>query len=187
MASMRVITGQAKGTKLASPQGQEIRPTCEMAKEAIFSILQNETPGSTVLDLFAGSGQLGIEALSRGAVLGVFVDQSRQAQRVILENLKKCGLAERARVISADYSFFLSGTTEQFDIALLDPPYKQGILEDALPKTAAVMKAGGVILCETDRNESLPETAGEFVKTREYRYGKSKITAYRHKESTGQV
>lgn len=176
---MRVITGQARGRRLLSPEGDAVRPTSEVAKEAIFSILQNETPGAHVLDLFAGSGQLGIEALSRGAVLCVFVDNSRAAGKIVAENLKKTELEGSARVLTNDYAAFLSSTGEKFDIALLDPPYEKGILQKALPRVAAVMVQTGVILCETDRGEELPETAGEFKKHKEYRYGKAKVTTYR--------
>lgn len=176
---MRVITGQARGRKLLSPVGMDIRPTSEMAKEAIFSILQNEVPGARVLDLFAGSGQLGIEALSREAGFCVFVDQSRQAQQVVRENLRKTGLSERARVAAMDFSAYLEHTADRFDIAILDPPYQKGILDTALPLTAKVMNPGGVIVCETERREVLPPQAGDFSLVREYRYGKAKITLYR--------
>nr|WP_286170866.1 16S rRNA (guanine(966)-N(2))-methyltransferase RsmD [Harryflintia acetispora] len=180
--SMRVITGQARGRRLLSPAGMEIRPTSEVAKEAIFSILQNELPGARVLDLFAGSGQLGIEALSRGAGYCVFVDVSRQAQQVVRENLQKTGLQENASVAAMDAAAYLRGSRERFDIALLDPPYQKGILEQVLPLCAALMRESGVIVCETERREDPPETAGDFTRYREYRYGKAKITVYRKRE-----
>lgn len=176
---MRVITGSARGARLLSPQGKDIRPTSEMAKEAVFSILQNEIGGACVLDLFAGSGQMGIEALSRGAVRCIFVDSAKQAQKMVQENLERTKLAPSARVVPMDFSAFLSGTAERFDIAFLDPPYHQGLLGKALPLTAAVMKPSGVIVCETDSRQALPQEAGGFVKSREYRYGKTKITLYR--------
>ena len=176
---MRVITGQARGRRLLSPVGMDIRPTSEMAKEAIFSILQNEVPGARVLDLFAGSGQLGIEALSREAGFCVFVDQSRQAQQVVRENLRITGLSKRARVAAMDFSAYLEHTADRFDIAILDPPYQKGILDTALPLAAKVMNPGGVIICETERREVLPQQVENFSLAREYRYGKAKITLYR--------
>lgn len=179
---MRVITGQARGMRLTAPNGLEVRPTSEMAKEALFSILQNETPGSRVLDLFSGSGQLGIEALSRGALSCVFVDNNRDAQRVIKENLEKTKLIDQATLVFLEAGSYLSATKERFDIALLDPPYHKGLLEKVLPLVAETMNSGGVILCETDRKEVLPSCAGSFVRVKEYRYGKSRITAYRKRE-----
>lgn len=179
---MRVITGSARGMRLRSPEGSDVRPTGEKTKEAVFSILQNEVEGAAVLDLFAGSGQLGIEALSRGARTCTFVDNSRRALDIVRENLSHTRLAEQARVHQGDSLAFLGGMPGTFDIALLDPPYRQGLLDRALPLVAAAMQPGGVIVCETDMKETLPETAGNFVRQREYRYGKSKITLYRPAE-----
>lgn len=176
---MRVITGTARGQKLAAPEGLTTRPTSDMTKEAMFSIVQFEVEEADVLDLFAGSGQLGIEALSRGARHAVFIDQSREAQTVILGNLKKTKLLDKARVALMDAASYLTGTKEQFDLIFLDPPYCQGILEQILPLAAQRLRPGGVILCETQRNETLPETAGVFSKRKEYFYGKAKVTTYR--------
>ncbi|MEG2203823.1 MAG: 16S rRNA (guanine(966)-N(2))-methyltransferase RsmD [Oscillospiraceae bacterium] len=179
---MRVITGTAKGRKLLAPEGLDTRPTSDMAKEAIFSILQFELEGALVLDLFAGSGQLGIEALSRGARGAIFIDSSREAQATILSNLDKTGLRAAARVSQMDAAMFLRGTQEQFDIALLDPPYGTGLISQALPLLVDHMNPGGLILCETERNEILPDSAGIFTEKREYRYGKAKVTTYRRVE-----
>ncbi len=179
---MRVITGKARGRKLIAPEGLQTRPTSDMTKEAMFSIVQFEVEGAQVLDLFAGSGQLGIEALSRGAGSAVFVDSSRAAQAVILQNLKKTALAENARVIQTEALSYLASCREQFDLAFLDPPYGQGILEQVLPAVAAKMRPGGVILCETERHEALPDSAGAFTRKKEYFYGKAKVTTYRMPE-----
>ena len=176
---MRVITGTARGRKLTTLEGREVRPTTDQVKEAMFSIIQFEVEGAAVLDLFAGSGQLGIEALSRGARLAVFVDQSRKAQEVIRQNLQHTGLAAQSRVAAMDAVGFLRGTRECFDIALLDPPYHAGLLEQVLPLLAPRMSPGGVILCETAVDETLPPQAGDFHIKKEYRYGKIKLTAYR--------
>lgn len=176
---MRVITGSARGARLKAPEGLATRPTSEMVKEAVFSILQNEIGGAAVLDLFAGSGQLGIEALSRGALSCVFVEQDRRAQAVIRENLRHTRLEQGARLVSGDALGFLRAGTERFSLALLDPPYGKGLLKTALPLLAGRMEPGGVILCESDRGEQLPQTAGDFQLLREYRYGRIKLTLYR--------
>lgn len=176
---MRVITGSARGRRLQTPEGLDVRPTTDQVKEAMFSIIQFEVEGAMVLDLFAGSGQLGIEALSREARFAVFVDQSRAAQEVIRQNLQTTGLAHQSRVVAMDSLAFLASAKDTFDIALLDPPYHQGILDKALPLLAAHMSPGGIILCETARDETLPEAAGDFRIKKEYRYGKIKLTAYR--------
>lgn len=181
---MRVITGSARGRKLLSPTSSDIRPTSDMVKEAIFSILQNELEGAMVLDLFAGSGQLGIEALSRGARFAVFVDSSREAQEVIRNNLQTTRLAEQGRVAAMEYQAFLAGSKDTFDIALLDPPYQQGILDKALPLLIPRMSESGVIVCETDNKELLPQRVESFVRRREYRYGRKKLTLYRKEEES---
>lgn len=179
---MRVITGSARGAKLEAPAGLSTRPTSEMTKEAVFSILHFELEGAMVLDLFAGSGQLGIEALSRGARSCIFVDTSRQAQDVIRRNLAAAKLSVPARVAAMEAEAFLNAAQEKFDIILADPPYGQGLLQKLLPKMAACMREGGVIVCETQRDETLPDAAGGFTRKKEYRYGKAKITTYRKQQ-----
>ncbi len=179
---MRVITGTARGRKLAALEGVEVRPTTDMVKEAMFSILQFEIEGAVVLDLFAGSGQLGIEALSRGARLCVFVDCSRESQNITRQNLQHTGLAAASRVAAMDYAAFLRSTKEVFDIALLDPPYDKGLLPEALPLVAERMSPGGAILCESRVKEPLPEKVGAFCRKKSYRYGKIMLTLYRRPE-----
>ena len=179
---MRVITGTARGRKLAALEGVEVRPTTDMVKEAMFSILQFEVEGASVLDLFAGSGQLGIEALSRGARCCVFVDSSRESQNITRQNLQHTGLAAASRVAAMDYAAFLRSTKEVFDIALLDPPYDQGLLPEALPLVAERMSPGGAILCESRVKEPLPEKVGAFCRKKSYRYGKIMLTLYRRPE-----
>ncbi|WP_050697420.1 16S rRNA (guanine(966)-N(2))-methyltransferase RsmD [Anaeromassilibacillus senegalensis] len=179
---MRIITGSARGRRLITLEGASVRPTPERVKEALFSILQFQMEGRRVLDLFAGSGQLGIEALSRGAKEAVFVDAGKEPVSVVTKNLESTGLADRAQVMHMDFSAFLLRRNEPFDIAFLDPPYRTGLLERALPMVAAVMNPGGTIICEHPSDEKLPETAGDFVKGKDYRYGKILLTLYRHKE-----
>lgn len=179
---MRVITGTARGRRLVTPAGLATRPTSEMAKEAIFSMIQFEVEGSMVLDLFAGSGQLGIEALSRGARGAVFVDSAKAAVEAISQNLSATRLEKNARVMPVEALSFLRSYRETFDIALLDPPYQKGLIEEALLLLAPKMSPGGIIICETERSETLPEAAGEMTRKKEYRYGKAKVTTYRREE-----
>lgn len=177
---MRVITGTAKGKRLVTPEGREVtRPTGDKVKEGIFSSIQFILEGADVLDLFAGSGQLGIEALSRGAKSAVFVDKAKEAQKCISENIRNCGFEDRSRLKSTDALLYLSGAMERFDIAFLDPPYAEEQLPVALPAVSKVMRPGGMVFCETAKNIDLPETAGDLVKVKEYRYGRTKVLAYR--------
>lgn len=171
---MRVITGFAKGRKLRTLSGEDVRPTTDRVKEALFSIIQFEIEGRRVLDLFAGSGQLGIEALSRGAASAVFVDSSRDSIEVVRENLNTTQLAQSAQVIQMDSLAFLAGQCGPFDIALLDPPYGAGLVQRALP-----MAPGGVMICEAPAKEDLPEQAEDFCLLRRYSYGRISLALYR--------
>ncbi len=176
---MRVITGIARGRKLVSPEGYDVRPTAEITKESVFSILNFELEDKVFLDLFSGSGQMGIEALSRGAKKAVFVDNSRMSQKVITENLNITKLMPKAKVVFMDYKAFLSVNKEIFDIAFLDPPYGQNMPDEALPLLTKQMSQNGIIVCETDKREDLPQSVGEFSIHRIYKYGRAKITVYR--------
>lgn len=140
---MRVITGFAKGRKLRTLSGEDVRPTTDRVKEALFSIIQFEIEGRRVLDLFAGSGQLGIEALSRGAASAVFVDSSRDSIEVVRENLNTTQLAQSAQVMQMDSLAFLAGQCGPFDIALLDPPYGAGLVQRALPMRRNDLRSPG--------------------------------------------
>lgn len=180
---MRVITGTARGRKLITLEGDDVRPTTDRVKEAMFSIIQFELEGRRVLDMFAGSGQLGIEALSRGAGSALFVDADSRAVEIIKKNLASCGLKEKAVVVNSDsFAAIVSGG---FDIALLDPPYGKGILQRAVTAVADKMNPGGVIICESPYGEELPEKSGTFSKYRTYKYGKTELTVYRESEEEG--
>lgn len=179
---MRVITGTARGRRLITLEGEDVRPTTDRVKEALFSIIQFETEGRKVLDLFAGSGQLGIEALSRGAKSAVFVDLSKKSVEVVKQNLESTGLGKNAIVLNTDSIAFAASRADRYDVAFLDPPYRTGLLQKALPLTANIMNEGGVIVCEAPFDEELPETAGGFKMTKEYKYGKIKLVTYRFEE-----
>ncbi len=179
---MRVITGTARGRRLITLEGEDVRPTTDRVKEALFSIIQFEIEGRKILDLFAGSGQLGIEALSRGAKSAVFVDLSKKSVEVVKQNLESTGLGKNAIVLNTDSIAFAASRADRYDVAFLDPPYRTGLLQKALPLTANIMNEGGVIVCEAPFDEELPETAGGFKMTKEYKYGKIKLVTYRFEE-----
>ena len=151
---MRIITGTARGTKLATLEGDNTRPTSERVKEAVFSMLQFELEGRTVLDLFAGSGQLALEALSRGAAKATLIDDSRDATAIILENAKKTHLFDRCRISTADWATFVRGAAgrEAYHIVFLDPPYAAGIMPEVLARLreSGILAEGAAVVCETD-------------------------------------
>ena len=178
---MRVITGKARGVVLKTPQGLQTRPTADRVKEALFSIIQFDLPGARVLDLFGGTGQLGIEALSRGAGSAVFVDSADSACKLIQENLKRTRLEENARVVRCDYLDFLARCTEKFDIVLLDPPYAEIFLENALKKITEIdiLQSGGIIVAERPLEKELLLEFPGYMRSKDYKYGKTLLTLYR--------
>lgn len=178
---MRVITGKARGVQLKTPEGMTTRPTTDRVKEALFSIIQFEIAGARVLDLFGGTGQLGIEALSRGAKSAVFVDAGEPACRLIKENLKRTKLEADARVIRADYLDYLKRCRENFDIIFLDPPYAEVFLENALKCIAEIdiLQSGGIIVTERPSGKELPWDFEGFTRSKDYKYGNTVLTIYR--------
>lgn len=179
---MRVISGTARGKRLQTREGDAVRPTPDRVKEALFSIIQFGIEGRRVLDLFAGSGQLGIEALSRGAREAVFVDSSRESAEVVRKNVESCGFADSSRIENIGYDLYLLRKGEPFDLAFLDPPYRTGLLQKAIPLTVKRMNPGGTIFCEHPSDEELAEEYEGFARARSYRYGKIILTVYRRKD-----
>lgn len=179
---MRVITGTARGRRLETLEGEDVRPTTDRVKEAVFSIIQFETEGRTFLDLFAGSGQMGIEAISRGAKEAYFVDSSKKSVATIRRNLAATKFEMQSKVFQMDYHSFLAMNSKEFDIAFLDPPYSTGTLQEAMELVAEVMRDTGIIIAENPLNEEISENYGDFVLDRQYRYGKIKISTFRHKD-----
>lgn len=180
---MRVITGIARGKRLLTVPGDDlVRPTSEKVKEAVFSSIQFDIEGRRVLDLFAGCGQLGIEALSRGAESAVFVDASQISLDVVKKNLASTGLSANATVIRSDFSLFAARHNGQFDIAFLDPPYKSGLLNQALEAIVPLMSDYGIIICEHPTDIALNETVGDFLISRSYKYGKIMVSLYKKGE-----
>ena len=178
---MRVITGKARGVQLKTPEGMTTRPTTDRVKEALFSIIQFEIPGAKVLDLFGGTGQLGIEALSRGAKSAVFVDAGEPACRLIRENLKRTKLEADARVVRSDYLTYLKSCRETFQIILLDPPYAEVFLEKALKSITEIdiLQSGGIIVAERPLGKELPWEFEGFTRSKDYKYGNTLLTVYR--------
>ncbi len=176
---MRIISGIARGRRLEAPEGTEtVRPTTDKVKEAIFSSIQFDIEGRRILDLFAGSGQLGLEALSRGAASAVFVDKEYSSCELIKRNVKHCGFESEAKVYKADFSAFLMGCAESFDIAFLDPPYSAGLLEEALSAISEKINDGGIIVCEYPLGGVSPK-APEGFSEKQKKYGKTLVSFFR--------
>ena len=178
---MRVITGKARGVVLKTPNGMATRPTADRVKEALFNIIQFDVPAARVLDLFGGTGQLGIEALSREAKSAVFVDEREDACRLIKENLKRTKLEQYGRVIRADYMTYLRSCKEKFDIIILDPPYAEVFLENSLKTITEIdiLQTGGIIIAERPNGKELLLDFPGYSRSRDYKYGNTLITIYR--------
>ena len=182
---MRVISGTAKGVNLKAPDGMLTRPTADRVKEAMFSIIQFEIPGAKVLDLFGGTGQLGIEALSRGAKSAVFVDHQESACKIIRENIGKTKFTDKAKVIRSDYLTFLKTCTDKFDVILLDPPYIEVFLENSLNLITEIdiLQSDGIIVTERPVEKSLSLEFSGYSRSRDYKYGNTLLTIYRKVDS----
>ena len=178
---MRVITGSARGRRLLELEGSETRPTTDRVKEGVFSALQFEIEGRKVLDLFAGTGQLGTECLSRGAAFAVFVDQRRAAAALVRENLRTTELSNRAGVVCGNALDFLASCREHFDLVFLDPPYASGLLEEALKGLTGfdILNPRGIIVAEHPADKTLPALPPPYRLRRTYRYGKIAVTLFR--------
>ena len=178
---MRVITGKARGVALKTPDGVLTRPTTDRVKEALFSIIHFDIPGARVLDLFGGTGQLGIEALSRGAKSAVFVDERADACALIKENLRRTRLEQDAQVVRSDYLSYLSRCREKFDIILLDPPYAEVFLENSIKRITEIdiLQSGGIIVAERPLGKDLPWEFPGYNRSKDYKYGKTLLTLYR--------
>ncbi|MBQ8356375.1 MAG: 16S rRNA (guanine(966)-N(2))-methyltransferase RsmD [Clostridia bacterium] len=187
---MRIITGSARGTHLYTLAGDATRPTSERAKEALFSMLQQKPHGARVLDLFAGSGQLGLEALSRGAAAAVFVDGSREAAEIVRRNAEKTHLLSQAKIETSDALSYLKVCREaSFDLCFLDPPYAAGLLPQCLSLLLSrkLLAPGAIVVTESGAagdvfggNETL---ASQFHIIKQNRYGVACITVMKEAES----
>ncbi|MPN01629.1 Ribosomal RNA small subunit methyltransferase D [bioreactor metagenome] len=179
---MRVIAGSAKGRRLKTTKGQNTRPTLDKVKSAIFNIIQFELEGKIVLDLFCGSGALGLEALSRGAGRCTFVDSDREALDMARENAQFCGLLDQSGFINKPFDWFVKNYQgPSFDIILLDPPYKKGYISNAvsLLQSCGLISGHAIIICESECSETMPGQFGDIGLYREYVYGHTKVSVYK--------
>ena len=178
---MRVISGKVRGVQLKTPDSNTTRPTADRVKEALFSIIQFDIPGARILDLFGGTGQLGIEALSRGASSATFVDESGAACKLIQENLKKTNLSDISTVYRSDYELYLHKCSEKFNIVFLDPPYNKDFLEKSLKLITEIdiLQSGGIIVTERPLDKELPCDFPGFSRSKDYKYGKTLLCLYR--------
>lgn len=177
---MRVTGGTGRGKRLKAPPGLRVRPTSDKVKQALFNILGEKVTDAAFLDLFAGAGGIGIEALSRGAGRVVFVDDSRRSLEVIRENIEQTGLGDRAEVVASRAEAYLRRTKERFDLLFLDPPYAEELkplLE--LISGAGVLKPEAIVLAEHFRKQPSPEKAGALTLYREAKYGDTILAFYR--------
>ena len=181
---MRVITGTARGRRLKELTGMETRPTTDRVKEGIFNIIQFDLEGRRILDLYAGTGQLGIEALSRGAAGAVFVEQRRDAAELVRDNLKITQLSDKGRLVNGEALSFLSAAREKFDIIFVDPPYAADLWENTLNAISRfdILSNHGIIICESPMEKEMPEMAPPYYLHRTYRYGQIKVTTYHREE-----
>lgn len=183
MIDMRIITGTARGKRLIAPEGTEVaRPTAERVKEGLFSAIQFDIEGRRVLDLFAGSGQLGLEALSRGAASAVFVDSSDISLNALRKNIESTGL-ENAKVIKSDFSSYTAVSRDIFDIVFIDPPYASNLFKKAISDCTRLMSNAGMIICEHPASVTLDEEISGFTISKTYKYGKVCVTVYKRKEA----
>ena len=188
---MRVITGKYKGRKLESPPGNDTRPTTDKVKEAVFDMIAPWLDGAVCVDLFAGTGGLGIEALSRGADKCVFCERDRKTLGIVRSNIAKCGedAVKRSVLRETDYRKCLSGLREKADVFFLDPPYGKNIVPDCLERIEALdlLNGEGIIIAEHEKFDELPERVGALGIFRSRRYGKTMISIYSHMdEETGE-
>ena len=181
---MRIITGIYKGRKLESPVGYEVRPTSDKVKEAVFNLLMNDIWDSVCVDLFAGTGNLGLEALSRGAKRCYFCDNSRQSLELVKKNVKKCGAEDKSVILAGDYSRALGRIREQADIFFLDPPSSSGVYDECLEQidTLDLLSHEGIIVAEHGTREEMPQRVGRLIRVKERKYGRVMISIYRYAE-----
>ena len=179
---MRVIAGSAKGRKLKTLDGDEVRPTTDKVKEAIFSSIQFDLPQAVVLDLFAGSGQMGIEALSRGAEKVVFVDISSKSLSVTKENLSSLDMLRCSELFQTNAIDFLDRNDGKYDIAILDPPYRKNLILQSLKKMGNHINYDGTVICEHESELELTDKVENFFVKKRYNYGKISVTVYKKRE-----
>ncbi len=185
---MRIITGRARGVRLETLPGEATRPTLERTKEAVFSMIQFSVRDARVLDLFAGSGQLGLEALSRGAKHAIFCDRSREAAAIIKKNIEKTRLGDLCEVFCSDFRALPATLREPFDLVFLDPPYAIGAIPEALRLllSRSLLSDGAIIVCESGAEADVfggdDALAARFTVAKQARYGAAFVTVLNYLE-----
>lgn len=184
---MRVVAGSARGITLETTEGLATRPTTDRVKEALFSMLHNDLYGSEVLDLFSGSGSLGIEAASRGAKKVILVENSKKCIEIIKKNIQKTKLNDKIEMVQRDVETFMKNLdgSQQFDFILMDPPYLKGFIEPLLEQIEAqdLLRGSGKIIIEHDRNDVLQENYGTLYLDKKKKYGKTSVSVYRRQQN----
>lgn len=177
---MRIITGDYRGRKLETPKTNDVRPTSDKVKESIFNIIAGNIPDAVCVDLFAGTGNLGLEALSRGAKKCYFCDNSNYSITMIKENIKTCRAEEHSTVLMGDYQKTLARINEKVDVFFLDPPYKTGLYENCFQqiRDLDLLAEEGIIIAEHGHREDFQDEMYGFVKLKEKRYGTIVISIY---------
>ena len=176
---MRIIAGSARGRAIKAPAGDSVRPTTDRVKEALFNILQFRLAGARVLDLFAGSGNLGHEALSRGAAKAVFVERDMKTLALLRENVQHLGLGERSEVMAGDFAAALPRLSNRsFDLILADPPYAGGFYPGVLDGAQSLLAEEGLLVLEHDGTYRAPEVSGGLVRVDERKYGRVYLSFY---------
>ncbi|QAT42808.1 16S rRNA (guanine(966)-N(2))-methyltransferase RsmD [Aminipila luticellarii] len=177
---MRIIAGDLKGRRLASPKDERVRPTSDKVKEAVFSMIFDSCYDKTVIDLFAGTGNLGIEAISRGARHCYFGDKSKESLALIRENVNACGVQDKSTIIAGDYELVLKRVPQKAQVIFLDPPYRDGLMISCMEliRDLDLLAEGGYIVAEHSFLEKLPENIGSYQRIKEKRYGKIAVSIY---------
>ena len=184
---MRVISGKVRGLKLNAPKNDDVRPTTDRVKESLFNMINSYMMDSDILDLFAGTGSLGIECLSRGANKCVFVDKSKESINIVKSNIKKARVENESIVLNLDFKSAISSLAlkkEKFDVIFMDPPYYKNMFSDALLAVdeKELLKEDGIIVVEHDTVDKFPDNMGRLYKSREKKYGTTTITFYKLEE-----
>ncbi len=186
---MRIITGKARGVRLETLEGENTRPTAEKVKEAIFSAIQFDLEKRAVLDLFAGSGQMALEALSRGAMRAMFIDSSPEAMDVIKRNARKTGFFDSSRFLISDYRSYLrkAAGRDKYDLIFIDPPYSAHIAADAVERLLAhgLANDGCIVVVESEEDNPLENKEAifsHFEIIKQKRYGRAFVTILLYRE-----
>ena len=185
--SLRVISGKARGLKLDTPKNQDVRPTTDRVKESLFNMISSYIMDSNILDLFAGTGSLGIECLSRGAKNCIFVDKSKDSINIVRSNIKKARVENESMILNVDFKGAvkkLSTQNQKFDVIFMDPPYYENMFIECLKSIDEfnLLDEDGIIVVEHDTKDLFEESIGRLNKSREKKYGNTTLTFYKLEE-----